>query len=251
MLASSRHALVAAGLALLSACASGPAARPVAAPAPRPTEAAPPPPSAASTRVPPVAAPKRPVVHTYFGETVIDEYEWLEDGVSAEVRAFTDAQNALTRTTLDGLPERDAVKARVASIYETTSADWTSVQWQGRRLFALKSAPPKQQQILVELGAPRSSSASPVDLASERVVVDPNVLDPSGKTTIDFFVPSPDGRLVAVSLSKDGSESGDLHLFDVATGKERASETIPRVQGGTAGGSVAWDADGYGFHYTR
>ena len=191
------------------------------------------------------------MVHTYFGEDVVDDYEWLEDAESPDVRAFTDAQNALARSTLDALSERNAVQSRVASIYGAASADWFALQPRGARIFALTRAPPKQQPILVELGMTRTSSATPIDPASERVVVDPNVLDPSGKTTIDFFVPSPDGRLVAVSLSKDGSESGDLHIFDVPSGKERASEVIPRVQGGTAGGSVAWNADGSGLHYTR
>ncbi len=65
-----------------------------------------------------------------------------------------------------------------------------------------------------------------------------------------MFVPSPDGRLVVVSLSKGGSESGDVHVFDVVTGKEQG-DTIARVYGGTAGGSVAWNADGSGFLYTR
>ena len=198
--------------------------------------------------MPPVPAPKRPVVHTFFGTDVTDDYEWLEDGQSAEVQAFNDAQNALTRSTLDALPERAAVRARVASIYGAASADWVGVQHRGGRLFALKSAPPKQQPILVDLG-PVTAPRAP-DVASERVVVDPNAIDPSGKTTIDFFVPSPDGRIVAVSLSKGGSESGDIHLFDVATGKARR-ETIARVHGGTAGGSVAWNADGSGLYYTR
>jgi prolyl oligopeptidase len=179
---------------------------------------------------------------------VSDDYEWLEDGQSAEAKSFTDAQNALARANLDALPERSAVRARVASIYEATSADWFDAKLESGHLFALKSAPPKQQPMLVDLGTVTGSKVP--DVAKERVIVDPTVSDPSGKTTIDFFVPSPDGRLVAVSLSKDGSESGDLHLFDVATGKDR-SETIPRVQGGTAGGSVAWNADGTGFHYTR
>ena len=40
---------------------------------------------------------------------------------------------------------------------------------------------------------------------SARTVVDPNVLDPSGSTTIDFYEPSLDGKLVAVSLSKGGT----------------------------------------------
>ena len=45
-----------------------------------------------------------------------------------------------------------------------------------------------------------------------QVLLDPNALDESGTTAIDWFVPSPDGRLVAVSLSKGGSESGDVHV---------------------------------------
>lgn len=184
-------------------------------------------------------------MHTYFGTAVTDEYEWLEDGQSPEVKAFTDAENALARATLDALPGRARVLSRVRSIYEATAPDWFAARYAGGRLFALKDAPPKQQRMLVDLGA-----GGGVDLAKERVVVDPNAIDPSGKTTIDFFVPSPDARVVAVSLSKDGTESGNVHLFDVATGKDRG-ETIPRVNGGTAGGSLAWNAAGSGFFYTR
>jgi len=43
------------------------------------------------------------------------------------------------------------------------------------------------------------------DPASERVIVDPNRLDSSGTTTIDYYEPSLDGRLIAVSLSKGGT----------------------------------------------
>jgi len=88
------------------------------------------------------------------------------------------------------------------------------------------------------------------DLESERVVLDPNQLDPTGGTEIDFFVPSLDAKYVAVSLSKGGSESGDVHVYEVASGKE-IEAPIPRVNGGTAGGSVAWNADGSGFYFTR
>ena len=53
-----------------------------------------------------------------------------------------------------------------------------------------------------------------------RTLVDPNVIDPTGRTAFDWFVPSPDGGKLAVSLSEGGSESGTLHVYDVATGKE-------------------------------
>src|SRR5947207_3134960 len=82
------------------------------------------------------------------------------------------------------------------------------------------------------------------------VVLAPNQLDPSGATTIDWYVPSPDGRLVAVSLSENGSESGTLYFYDAASGQRRA-DRVPRVHGPTAGGSAAWDGQGTGVFYTR
>jgi prolyl oligopeptidase len=82
------------------------------------------------------------------------------------------------------------------------------------------------------------------------VIVDPNALDPSGHTAIDFFVPSTDGKYVAVSLSQGGSESGGVRIYETASGKP-LPESIPRVNGGTAGGSVAWNSDNSGFYYTR
>jgi prolyl oligopeptidase len=75
-------------------------------------------------------------------------------------------------------------------------------------------------------------------------------VDSTGRTSIDFYVPSPDGKYVAVSLSKGGSESGDLNIYETATGKHLA-DVIQRVNGGTAGGGVAWNADGTSFYYTR
>ena len=55
--------------------------------------------------------------------------------------------------------------------------------------------------------------ASPDDTASERVILDPNQLDNTGGTAIDFYQPSTDGKYVAVSLSQGGSESGDVHVY--------------------------------------
>ena len=74
--------------------------------------------------------------------------------------------------------------------------------------------------------------------------------DAKGGTEIDFFEPSHDGKLVAVSLSRGGSESGDVHVYDTSNGNELA-DVIPRVNNGTAGGSVAWRQDNQGYYYTR
>lgn len=81
-------------------------------------------------------------------------------------------------------------------------------------------------------------------------MLDPNVLDAKGTTAIDWFVPSLDGKYVAVSLSKGGSEDGTLHFYETATAKA-LTDTIGHVQYPTAGGSAAWNADGTSIYYTR
>jgi prolyl oligopeptidase len=175
---------------------------------------------------------------------VVDPWRWLEDGRSPEVDAWTRAQDQRTRRFLAALPERAAIAERVRALLTAQdSVRWREPEWRGGRLFALRRLPRQQQFALVVLPGPDAAAAA-------RPVVDPNAMDASGTTAIDWYVPSPDGRLVAVSLSKGGTESGDLHFFDVESGA-RADVIVPRVQGGTAGGDAAWTADGKGIFYTR
>jgi prolyl oligopeptidase len=191
----------------------------------------------------PPATPKRPVTSAYHGVKVLEDYRWLEDYSAPEVRAWSDAQNQYARKYLDALPFRAPLADQLRRLLSHPSPAYFNLAREKGLVFAIKRQPPKEQPLLVTL-------ASPDDLASERVVIDPAAIDPSGHTAIDFYVPSKDARLVAVSLSQGGSESGDVHVYETATGKA-LPDVIPRVNGGTAGGSVAWNHDGTGFWYTR
>ncbi len=185
----------------------------------------------------------RPVTDTYHGVKVVDPYRWLEADQDPEVKAWSDAENAYARTLLDRLPNVEAIRARVTEIMSAKSPSYASATFRGGRYFAIKTQPPKQQPMLIMLD-------SLDDLSSERVVVDPNTIDPTGATSMDWYVASPDGKLVAVSLSQGGSEAGDAHIYATDTGKE-AYEAVPHVNSGTAGGDVAWKPDSRGFYYTR
>ena len=198
----------------------------------------------AAADMPPIPpTPKKPVTDDYNGVKVVDDYRWLEPPADPEVRKWSDSQNAVTRAYLDHLPMRPALVERLTELSASQSGRFAALRSRAGMLFAIKSQPPKLQPFLVTL-------ASVDDAASARVVVDPNAMDPSGSTTIDFYEPSLDGKLVAVSLSKGGSEEGSVSVFEVATGK-RFADDVPRVNGATAGGSVAWNGDASGFWYTR
>ncbi|HEY2626725.1 MAG TPA: prolyl oligopeptidase family serine peptidase [Candidatus Udaeobacter sp.] len=195
----------------------------------------------ATELVPQIA--KKPVSNQYQGTTVEDPYQWLEKDDDPEVKAWSDGQNQRTRDYLDKLPDRAAIEKQLTDWYAKTSPSYSSLVSRPGILFAIKFQPPKQQPMLVTL-------ASADDLKSEKVVLDPNVLDAKGTTAIDWFVPSLDGKYVAISLSKGGSEDGTLHIYETATAKA-LPDTIAHVQYPTAGGSAAWNADGTGIYYTR
>jgi len=192
---------------------------------------------------PPPPTPPGAVVDTIQGVRVADPYRWLEDWNDPKVKAWSDAQNARARAYLDALPSRGTVKTELTRLIAETSPAYTHLSAKGAFVFAMYTDASKQQPMLVVLNAG-------ADPASRKIVLDPNQLDAKGLTSIDWFVPSPDGKRVAVSLSKNGSEDGTLHVFEVPTGRE-IDTPIPRVQFPTAGGSLAWTADGNAFWYTR
>jgi prolyl oligopeptidase len=190
---------------------------------------------------PPTAA--HDVLDTYFDIKVDDPYRWLENADDAAVKHWSAAQDARTRKYLDALAVRKPIFDRLWRQISKTSRSFSDLHSVGDKIFALYNQPPKQQAMIAQL--PRDA-----DPAKVRIIVDPNALNPKGTTAIDWFVPSPDGKRIAVSLSNNGSEDGSLHIFDVA-GHQQVGEVIPRVQYPTGGGSLAWRADSAGFWYTR
>jgi prolyl oligopeptidase len=186
---------------------------------------------------------KQPVTDVYHQVTVVDPYRWLENGADPQVRAWSAAQDLRARQYLDGRPLRAPIFKQLLSQFSATSSSYAGLRAIGASVFAYYSQPPKQQPMIAVL----TNAADP---ALARVIVDPNLINSKGTTAIDWFEPSPDGKLLAVSMSENGSEDGALHLFEVASGMQIGAP-IPRVQYPTGGGSLAWRADAQGFWYTR
>ncbi|MCP4603144.1 MAG: S9 family peptidase [Proteobacteria bacterium] len=186
---------------------------------------------------------KSSVITTYHGIKVAEDYQWLENWDNPKVQNWSNTQNKYARSVLDKLPNVDKIRARVKEIVNLMPVSYHGLTWRGGKLFAIKDQPPLNQPMLVVMPSPDMPK-------HERIILDPNKLDDKGSISIDWYVPSPDGKLVAVSLSKGGSEIGDLHIFETKSSR-KIDEVIPRVNGGTAGGDLAWTPDGSGFYYTR
>jgi prolyl oligopeptidase len=187
-----------------------------------------------------VDTPKVSVSSTYHGVTVTEDYRWLENARSDQTDSWTKAQDRRTHSYLENLPFRDAVRRRVGEVLTAESARYDALQHAGSGYFALKRQPPKQQPFLVVL-------SDPDDLSDERVLVDPGEIDDSGLTAIGWHQPSPDGSLVAVSLSTQVKQDGTVHVYQATSGELTGAP----VALGTAFGSLTWAGDSSGFWYTR
>lgn len=185
---------------------------------------------AAHTGVPPPPeTPREEVVDTYFGETIVDPYRWLEDAASPRVAEWTRQQNARTRAVLNALPEREAFARRFRELLAVGLLG--TPRPAGGRIFHVRREGGQAQAVLYV----RDDLAGP-----DRALLDPNALESSGLLTLDWYYPSPDGRLVAVGLSRGGTEMSTLHVRDVATGRDLGI-AIPHTQRS----QVAWAQDGF------
>ncbi|HXV93554.1 MAG TPA: prolyl oligopeptidase family serine peptidase [Pseudonocardia sp.] len=180
------------------------------------------------------AAERLDLVEELHGHRVADPYRWLEDPDDPRTIAWSSAQDTLARAHLDGLPGRE----RLAGVlHDLLSAGSVSAPlWRRGRRFAGRREPGQEHAVL-RVREPDGT---------ERVLLDPMALDPTGLTTLDSWVPDLEGRRLAYQLSTGGDEHSVLHVLDVATG-ERVEEPIDRCRYS----SVAWLPGGEEFVYVR
>ena len=183
------------------------------------------------------AAARSDHVDVLHGVTVADPYRWLEDPDSTQTQAFIAAQNALTRSALDG-PERERIAAHVRSVWDFERRG-VPVR-RGGRLFFQRQPGLRDQPLLCVEDAPGESP---------RVLLDPIELSGDGTVAVTQWSPSPDGTLVAYALSSGGSDWNEIRVCDVATGAQR-DDVIRWVK--YSGATWAQAADGTpGFYYGR
>ncbi|MDR7233090.1 prolyl oligopeptidase family serine peptidase [Agrococcus sp. BE272] len=153
-------------------------------------------------------------VEQVHGEAIADPYRWLEDGDSAETRAFIEAQNAFAEPILAALPARAAFRERLTALLEapTRGCPWI----RGGRVFAWHSDG-QNQPVLV--------TADSVDeLEGARVLLDPNALSDDGTVAVTVASVSPDGALLAYGVADGGSDWRTIRVRDVATGEDLGDE---------------------------
>ena len=187
------------------------------------------------------------------GHRVSDPYRWLETFESDETHTWLRAQDELFRGYADALPGVGALAER---ILELTGTGHIGVPvWRGGRRFFTRRMPGQEHAVVctadpgadtADPGAVADPGAGTADPGAGRVLIDPMIVDPTGRTTLDSWQPDKEGRSLAYQLSEGGSEESVLRVMDVETG-ELVDGPINRCRYSR----IAWLPGGKAFYYTR
>src|SRR6201996_7495359 len=183
------------------------------------------------------AARRLDLVEDLHGYRVADPYRWLEDADSPETREWLAAEEELWAAYRAGLPRREAFTARVGELLRVGSVGLPT--WRGATRFAMRREPDQEHAVLYVGDGPGQDD-------TERALIDPVAIDPTGRTTLDAWQPDKEGRLLAYQLSHGGNEESLLRVMDVATG-EPVDGPIDRCRYS----GVAWLPGGKAFYYVR
>lgn len=168
------------------------------------------------------------------GFPVADPYRWLEDPDAPRTKEWSAAQDALFASASAELPARDYFDATIRELMGAGSVG--APVWREGRRFLTRRTPDQEHSVLLTVPAG----------GTERVLIDPDALDPSGATTLDSWRPDPAGRLLAYQLSAGGSEESQLWVMNVTTG-ETLDGPIDRCRYSP----IAWLPDRAAFYYVR
>ena len=178
-----------------------------------------------------------PVTDDYAGTKVSDDYRWLEhlEKDSTEVKAWTDAQLAHLRSTLDPLRCREALRTELTPLMQITS--WSVPTIRGPYYFySQREGRMNQPAVYARNGGPNVGA---------EVILDPNVMDTTGLTSMDWWSPSWQGSKFAYGTSKAGSEMSVLRVMHTDTKEPFKDEISGKVNFG------GWNRWGDGFMYSR
>ncbi|MDR2859045.1 MAG: prolyl oligopeptidase family serine peptidase [Mediterranea sp.] len=175
---------------------------------------------------------KTDVVDIYFDTEVSDPYRWLENDTSAATATWVEAQNKVTNEYLNGIPFRKALLGRLTELanYEKRGAPFKKY---GKYYF-YKNDGLQNQFVLYVQETPDGEA---------NVFLDPNKLSEDGTVALTGISFSNNGKYLAYTVSRSGSDWREIYVMNIATG-ELLEDHIVRAKFTDA----AWR--GNGFYYS-
>ena len=169
----------------------------------------------------------------YFGAAVADPYRWLEDDRSDETAAWVQAENELTASYLERIPFREDIRREMTRRFDYVKY---SVPFKKKdRIFFFKNDGLQNQPVLY---------MSEEDGKNAEPLLDPNALSEDGTAALGACAVSKDGKYLAYTVSRAGSDWQEAYVLNIDT-KETLADRVEWIKFS----DLAWFRDG--FYYSR
>lgn len=154
-------------------------------------------------------APKDTTVDEYFGTKVADPYRPLENDTAAATVAWVEAENRVTNDYLSKIPFREDIRKRLTDLanYKKIGTPWLGYD---NKYYYSANDGLQNQSVLYR----KATLDSPAE-----VFLDPNKLSNDGTVALTGLSMSPDGKYMAYTISRSGSDWTEIYVMDTATGK--------------------------------
>lgn len=153
-------------------------------------------------------APKDGTVDIYFGVPVPDPYRPLENDTSAVTAQWVEQENAVTQAYISKIPFRDALFARLMEL-----SDYEKIGMPMKKkgkYYISRNSGTQNQSVLYTM-----DSAD----GEQKVLLDPNTLSDDGTVALRGTSFSNDGKYMAYTISRSGSDWQEIFVVDLATGE--------------------------------
>ena len=147
-----------------------------------------------------------PVTDTLHGYTLTDNYRWLEDKTDKKVIKWTKAQHDATLTYLEeSCPPVEGLEEEISAYLDRDIISPLQLV-ADRQFFTKKRKGEAQSKLFTILDG------------NEKLIFDPEKIDPSGKSSMTGRSFTEKGEKVAVGLQSKGAEISTYYIIENKTG---------------------------------
>jgi prolyl oligopeptidase len=171
---------------------------------------------------------------SYFGHAYSDPYRWLENLKDKDVETWFTQQAGLTDGVLAKIPGRKALVDEWVALDKLKPASFSGIIYKNGRIFYKKTIGGENVGKLYF----RDGLEAP-----EKLLYDPAGYSKDGKSVIQSFLPSWDGKHVVLGLSAGGAEWSELRVLAVADRTLLPDSVYP------SWGANGWSRDNESFFY--
>lgn len=154
--------------------------------------------------------PSDATADNYFGTEVPDPYRPLENDTAPATLAWVEAEREITENYLNKIPFRNSLRKQITD-FNNFTRQGTPWKWYDGKYYFSRNDGLKNQAVIYRSSTPDGKDAE--------VFLDPNTLSDDGTVALTGLTMSHDGKYVAYTISRSGSDWTEIFVVDAATAK--------------------------------